>query len=331
MRYTSCFLIVAIASVYALPEVAERAAAKGGSSCPAIWTTVVPQLTAIFYNSTINQCTDAARAAIRAAFHDCGTWDQSQGLTGGCDGSLVLANEAGLRPENDGLQDISATYMTLWNSFNKAFTMADLLQVGGAVAVASCPGGPRVTTYVGRVDNSSLAGNPSGFLPDVHANATSLLALFEGKGFTAADLAALVGAHTTSKNVAQTDMPVGAPQDSTPGIWDTQFYSDTINQPAGVSSFASDIALAADPTVGPAFDNFVGVNAQSRWQAAFLKAMTHMSLLGVPGGATPNSGGSGLVDCTTVIPAAKPVKREVMNPHSIWGRSGGSSPHAWHN
>jgi hypothetical protein len=49
------------------------------------------------------------------------------------------------------------------------------------------------------------------------------------------------------------------------------------------------------------------------------------------GGATPNSGGSGLIDCTTVIPAAKPVKRELNNPHAIWGRSGEKSPHAWLN
>jgi hypothetical protein len=135
---------------------------------------------------------------------------------------------------------------------------------------------------VGRKDNTSIAGNPGGNLPDVHADAPSLIALFEAKGFTVGDLAALVGAHSTSKNVAQTDMPIGAPQDSTPGIWDTQFYADTVNQPVGISSFASDIALAADPVAGPAFTNFVGTNTQNKWQAAFLKAMTQMSLLGVP-------------------------------------------------
>lgn len=37
------------------------------------------------------QCTDLARQAIRAAFHDCGAWNLSMGETGGCDGSLVLA------------------------------------------------------------------------------------------------------------------------------------------------------------------------------------------------------------------------------------------------
>ena len=42
------------------------------------------------------------RAAIREAFHDCGTWNKVQGNTGGCDGSLILAPETD-RPENNGL------------------------------------------------------------------------------------------------------------------------------------------------------------------------------------------------------------------------------------
>jgi hypothetical protein len=45
-------------------------------------------------------CTNNALAAIRAAFHDCFSED------GGCDGSLVLAQEY-KRTENDGLADIS--------------------------------------------------------------------------------------------------------------------------------------------------------------------------------------------------------------------------------
>jgi len=65
MRYTTGLLVAAISGVYAAPEIKDRAAAKGGSACPAIWSTVVPQLTAIFYNATTNQCTDLARAAIR--------------------------------------------------------------------------------------------------------------------------------------------------------------------------------------------------------------------------------------------------------------------------
>lgn len=195
---------------------------------------------------------------------------------------------------------------------------------------------------MGRVDNFTAVGNPGGLLPDVHANASSLLTLFENKGFTAGDLAALVGAHTSSKNVGQTDMIANIPQDSTPGIWDTQFYADTINQPAGMESFASDIALAADPIVGPAFANFIGANTQNKWQVAFAHAMEQMALLGVPAGANPHTG---MIDCTRVIPATQSIpasgkggKRDASFG-SVFGRSAGSqhgagmtgrSPHSWH-
>lgn len=56
-----------------------------------------------------------------------------------------------------------------------------------AHAIVACPGGPRITTYVGRKDSTNPA--PGGLLPDVHASGDSLFALF----------AALLGAHSTSK------------------------------------------------------------------------------------------------------------------------------------
>jgi hypothetical protein len=58
-----------------------------------------------------NQCNDLARAAIRAIFHDCGSWDTSQGLSGGCDGSLVLGVTPDVelnRDENRGLATVAA-------------------------------------------------------------------------------------------------------------------------------------------------------------------------------------------------------------------------------
>lgn len=240
----------------------------------------------------------------KGAFHDCGTWDQSQGLTGGCDGSLVFSEIN--RPENNGLQDYAQAITTVWNKYNKAVSMADLLQVAGSVAIVTCPGGPRVTTYVGRADNTSAAGNPDGGLPSVSAPGDSLYKLFQAKGFSAEDLAALVGAHSTSTNVAQGNIPVNGPQDTTPGIWDTKFYGETTNPPAGVYPFASDVALAAHPVVGPQFAGFV--NNQGKWTGKFADAMLRMSLLGVPGGVNPSKN---MIDCTSVIPSSTSVKRDM--------------------
>lgn len=52
----------------------------GKSSCPAVWTYISKELTGMFVSG--GTCTDAARASIRAVFHDC--FPQ-----GGCDGSLA--------------------------------------------------------------------------------------------------------------------------------------------------------------------------------------------------------------------------------------------------
>lgn len=184
--------------------------------------------------------------------------------------------------------------------------MADLIQVASSVAIVTCPGGPRVTTYVGRVDNSSVVGNPPNGLPDVHAPAASLYDLFTKKGFSAVDLAALLGAHTTSKALAQPDIPVGTPQDATPGLWDIRYYQDTLTPPTGCVPFASDVSLAAHPTVGKEFNGFVG--NQGKWVGKFADAMLKMSLLGVPGGTNPSKL---MIDCTSVIPKGTSNKREL--------------------
>jgi hypothetical protein len=61
------------------------------SSCPIVWNSISTELTTVFLSN--NTCNEDARAAIRAAFHDCFP-------TGGCDGSLFLANSELSRPEN---------------------------------------------------------------------------------------------------------------------------------------------------------------------------------------------------------------------------------------
>jgi hypothetical protein len=225
-------------------------------------------------------------------------------LTGGCDGSLITANEAYNRAENNGLQDISDTYKGLKAKYG--VTYADLIQVGSSVAIVTCPGGPRVTTYVGRSDNMSAAGNPNGFLPDVHAPADSLYQLFLNKGFSAVDLAALLGAHSTSKAFHVDGIPSGSSQDTTPGLWDVKYYGETITPPPGCVPFPSDTGLAIHATVGKEFKGFV--NNQGKWTGKFADAMLKMSLLGVPGGVNPSKLMS---DCTNVIPKGTNNKREM--------------------
>ncbi|EHK99939.1 putative Ligninase LG5 [Glarea lozoyensis 74030] len=217
-------------------------------SCPPVWTSIAAELKTMYWDPATKQCNDDARAAIREAFHDCGAWQKSNGLVGGCDGSLILSvgNDELLRGENN----------------------ADLIQFSGNIAVVTCPGGPQIKTYIGRRDSSVPA--PPGLLPDVHAPAADLYKLFQDKGFDAKELAALLGAHSTSKTFHVPEIPVGAQQDTTPGLWDVKYYQDTLTPPQGVFVLPSDKALAAHPEVGKEFKGFVG--GQGKWTGDFAKA-----------------------------------------------------------
>ena len=266
---------------------------SGNGSCPTIWTTVSADLTAMFRDPSTGQCTDDARAAIRAAFHDAATFStklpKRAPASGGADGSLILAKEYN-RGENNGLQDISVKLLALAQKRNVG--VADLLQFAGAHAIVSCPLGPPVQTFVGRKDSSRPS--PDGLLPDVHSPADSLLTLFLDKGFDAKELAALLGAHTCSKQFHVNETLAGQPQDRSPGVWDVQYYSDTISPPPGVFVLPSDQALSNQKDVGPVFQGYI--DNQGRWMSDFAPAMTKMSVLGLPGGT------SGLIDCTGALP-----------------------------
>lgn len=96
------------------------------SNCPAVWTDVAKELQGLMTEN--GQCNDFARAAIRAAFHDC--------FAGGCDGSLYLAQEY-TRFENVGLQD----------AVPKIGALAEKYQVGVADMIQFAGGMPHVLTF----------------------------------------------------------------------------------------------------------------------------------------------------------------------------------------
>jgi len=88
--------------------------------CPAVWTEISSDLTGMFVSG--GQCTDDARSAIRAIFHDCFP-------DGGCDGSLHITAELS-RPENS----------PMTSTVNKLASLAQQRGVGVAdmIAFAAC-------------------------------------------------------------------------------------------------------------------------------------------------------------------------------------------------
>lgn len=199
-------------------------------------------------------------------FQDAGAFSKATGPYGGADGSILLAPEEMLRPENNGLQAIAAQTQIWYDKYSHyGISMADLIQFSSNVACVVCPLGPRTRTFVGRVDNSSAS--PEGLLPSAAWDAATLVEFFKNKTIGPHGLVALVGAHTTSVQFHTEVEQAGVSQDSTPGVWDVLFYSQTLETMVdGVFSFASDLALSRATGTADEWDAFAyQTDAQEDW------------------------------------------------------------------
>ncbi|KAJ0091080.1 hypothetical protein Patl1_12463 [Pistacia atlantica] len=161
-----------------------------------------------------------AAGVLRLAFHDAGTFemDENSGIyVGGYDllGKKVLEKA---KNEVDAKQPVS------W---------ADMIAVGGAVAVSVC-GGPTIPVSLGRVD--STVGDPEGKLPQESLDASGLKKCFQRKGFSTQELVALSGAHT-----------LGSKGFGNPVVFDNSYYKILLEKPwQSTSGMSSMIGLPSD-------------------------------------------------------------------------------------
>lgn len=259
---------------------------KGSPECAkdtcCIWKHIAEDMKSSMIGSA-GRCNSIARGAIRLGFHDAGGWSQKTGPHGGADGSLVLADECETRIANCGLEEICAQ-MRVWFDKYKQYgiSMADLIQVGSNVGTVVCPLGPRVRSFVGRKDNHNPA--PDGNLPTPRASADEIISMFADKTISPQGIVALLGAHSTSQQRYVYPNRTGDPQDSTPGVWDTNYFRDTMTSkpPARVVRFQSDTNLAADPRARGYYEYYGGmVGGQLAWNEAYAREYIRLSLLGV--------------------------------------------------
>ncbi|PVI06106.1 class II peroxidase [Periconia macrospinosa] len=256
-----------------------------------VWAHVSNALTALFLERD-GQCNDNARAAVRAGFHDAATWHKGLGF-GGADGSLALSPFEIHRIENNGLEDIVYKLKDLREMFNVG--MADMFQFAATHAAVSCPLGPRIRVFVGRKDSDRTP--PIGLIPTPFATADRIIRFFRNKTIPPQDLVALLGAHTVSKQFFVNLKRAGAPQDSTPGVWDVLYYKQTLgeNLQPEVFRFQSDINVSKDRRTEEKFRDFAGRQSQERWNEDYARAYLRLSLLGVD---NINS----LTECTQALP-----------------------------
>ncbi|KAF7354048.1 Peroxidase [Mycena venus] len=242
------------------------------------------------------RCGDEARASVRLAFHDAGTFSdalKAQGLpNGAADGSMIWDPTEVLRTENDGLQPIVSILSPLPAQFG--VSPGDLLHLAGVLGVLACPGGPRINAFIGRPFPLNVA--PMGLLPSPEDPVPKLIARFADMGFTVRDLMALVGAHSTGKQRFVDPALANSSFDSTVDIWDVRFYAETAapTTPPDVLKLDSDVNFSHNASTFHEFHRFI--NNQEDWDEDYRSAHLKMMLLG--------QNISTLTNCTELMPAS---------------------------
>ncbi|OAG09942.1 heme peroxidase [Paraphaeosphaeria sporulosa] len=242
-------------------------------SCWPEWSGLASDFETLFIED--ETCSDAARAAIRLAFHDC--------FPGSCDGSIINANECTERVENTQMVRICGTLGEKADEYGLG--TADVIQFAAdapAIGLASCSGGPVISFYSGRPD--SFLPTPLGMMPNATTDARTMVDLFAQHNFSKTELVALTGAHTIGRQLDGTDM------DNTPGEWDHKFYSETSSNSAP-QPVAADTFLAQDGETGEEW-RAVG-KTQESFKDAFIPAMEKLSLMG--------SNKDHMTDCSGVV------------------------------
>ncbi|KAJ7054288.1 heme peroxidase, partial [Mycena amicta] len=261
----------------------------------------------------IGRCTDNARASIRLAFHDAGTFSlnlQANALpNGGPDGSILTDPLEVQRPENHGLEKIVSLLQPIVTQFG--VSPGDVVQV--RTALLACPGGPKITFWAGRPAPRNIA--PNGLLPSPEDPVPTLLARFADMGLSTRDLMALIGAHTTGKQRFVNVAAANATFDTTVDIWDTRFYTQTqatTTQP-GTFKLDSDLYFSTNASTTVEFSRFIG--QQNLWIAAYVPAHEAMSVLGLST--------SSLTDCSEILPLAIDLTTVEVVPATGKGGGGG--------
>ncbi|KAI1188007.1 peroxidase [Nemania serpens] len=226
-----------------------------------LWYYIAQEMWADFTDAS--GCTELARGAIRLGFHDAAAWDVTSPY-GGADGSILLTDEI-LRPVNRGLEQIAARTREYYNKYHPyGAGMADIIQLGAIVGTVACPGGPRIRAFAGRIDDPRPA--PPNKLPEPSMDAPAIIELFARKTFSASDVIALIGSHTSARQFFVDPRRAGAPLDSDPSIWDTLYYREVLTgNNKTIFILHSDMSLATYKETRPEWEAFAGPKGQALW------------------------------------------------------------------
>ncbi|KAF5326203.1 hypothetical protein D9611_000698 [Ephemerocybe angulata] len=307
MRLLPSFVLVAMLGLVASTP-APQGGSTGNPAC-SVWLDVRDDMQSGLFNGA--KCENGVHKALRLAFHDSIGFSQSLTASGqfgggGSDGSIIehSAIELTFGP-NGHLEGIVEPLRAL--AIKHGVSFADIIQFAAAVGVANCRGAPRLEFMAGRSNSSQVS--PPRLVPGPGNSVDQILSRMADAGFSADETVDLLASHSIAAQEGLNAAVAGSPFDSTPDVFDTQFYVETllkgILNTGPTTGFAeklsplpgefrmqSDFAIARDPRTA------------CRWQAltndpvlmsqAFRAAMVRLSTLG--------NDRSTLQDCSDVIP-----------------------------
>ncbi|KAI8969784.1 manganese-dependent peroxidase [Trametes punicea] len=269
------------------------------------------------------ECGEDVHESLRLTFHDAIGISQSMARAGvfgggGADGSIAIFEDIETNfHANLGVDEIIDEQKPFVARSN--ISVADFIQFAGAIGVSNCPGAPRLDVFLGRKDATQPA--PDLTVPEPFDNVTHILERFADAGdFTPAEVVALLVSHTIAAADHVDPTIPGTPFDSTPELFDSQFFIETLlkgtlfpgtagNQGEVMSPLRgelrlqSDSELARDERTACEWQSFVSTyqtfhlistNNQAKIQSAFKAAFRKMTVLG--------SNVNDLIDCSDVVP-----------------------------
>ncbi|RPD72078.1 heme peroxidase, partial [Lentinus tigrinus ALCF2SS1-7] len=169
----------------------------------------------------------------RVAFSPVGK-AQGEFAGGGADGWTILFSEtetnfhANLGTDDRCTTETTADLYVFLNSLSLDVHTVDIrcsIQFAGAIGIAQCPGVPQLGFMFGRKDAAQAA--PNGLVPEPFDTVDSILPRMLDVGFHDFQVVWLLSAHIVAAADRVDDIIPRTPFDSTPEIFDTQFFIET--------------------------------------------------------------------------------------------------------
>ncbi|KAK0195899.1 manganese dependent peroxidase 1 [Armillaria mellea] len=276
------------------------------------------------------ECGEEVHESLRLTFHDAIGFSRAQKVFGGADGSIVTFSDIELAfHANAGIDEIVNAQRPFIAAHNQTLSTGDFIQFAGAVGVSNCPGAPQLNFFLGRPE--AKAASPDLLVPEPFDATDKIFARFQDAGFTTNEVVALLASHTIAAadlvdpTVRSLEYYVGeipgTPFDSTPGLYDSQFFIEVQlhgtlfpgtagNQGEVESPIEGEMRLQSDAEIARDFRTACEwqslMTDHAKLQRVFKDAMLKLSILG--------HSQNDLIDCSDVIPVPVPLP-STATPH----------------